>query len=243
MLKAVNKNDTDFLYVKALNKEYAKGDFDGMYEAIKTDADEKLDMEVVNYIKNHLGVDLSMISHFTKKTISEVKESIGRLTQRKDLPSWYEKLKEKMDEFQVGDFVSLSVTAFNKVEKSLIYSNNIFRIEAIDQSTGMPFYQLDGVEKKFSPDEIEAIPIDVIHDRDIYFDPIIAASFVAPGQPIPVHRTDYSYYMEKFERCSYEGKTYSELVKEANCQFVHEVQHYLNEEFGSCELKIYHKVN
>lgn len=184
-----------------------------------------------------------MISHFTKKTISEVKESIGRLTQRKDLPSWYEKLKEKMDEFQVGDFVSLSVTAFNKVEKSLIYSNNIFRIEAIDQSTGMPFYQLDGVEKKFSPDEIEAIPIDAIHDRDIYFDPIIAASFVAPGQPIPVHRTDYSYYMEKFERCSYEGKTYSELVKEANCQFVHEVQHYLNEEFGSCELKIYHKVN
>lgn len=243
VLKAVNKNDTDFLYVKALNKEYAKGDFDGMYEAIKTDADEKLDMEVVNYIKNHLGVDLSMISHFTKKTISEVKESIGRLTQRKDLSSWYEKLKEKMDEFRVGDFVSLSVTAFNEVEKSLIYSNNIFRIEAIDQSTGMPFYQLDGVEKKFSPDEIEAIPIDAIHDRDIYFDPIIAASFVAPGQPIPVHRTDYSYYMEKFERCSYEGKTYSELVKEANCQFVHEVQHYLNEEFGSCELKIYHKVN
>ena len=44
--------------------------------------------------------------------------------------------------------------------------------------------------------------------------------------------------MEKFERCSYEGKTYSELVSEANCQFVHEVQHYMNEEFGKCELKV-----
>ena len=134
----------------------------------------------------------------------------------------------------------MSAAAFNEVEKSLIYSNNIFSIKAIDLNTDMPFYQLDEIGKKFSPDEIEAISIDGIHDRDIYFDPIISASIIAPGQPIPIHRTDYTYFMSKFERYSYEGKTYSELVKEVNCQFVHEVQHYMNKEFGSCELKIKH---
>lgn len=238
VLKAVSKNNTDYLQVKALKGKYEKGDFEWIYDAIKADADAKLDKEVESYLKNHLGVDLSMISNNTNKTISEVKESIGRLTRRKILTSWYENIKEKMDDFQVGDFVALSSTAFNEVEKALVYSNNIFRIKAIDHSTGMPFYKLDIDGKKFSPDEIEAIPIDGIHDRDIYYDPIIAASFITPGQPTPVHRTNYSYFMEQFERCSYEGKTYSELVSEANCQFVHEVQHYMNEEFGKCELKV-----
>lgn len=241
VLKAVNAIDTDFVRVKAL-KEYTKGDFEGMYEAIKADADAKLDVDIENYIKEHLGVDLSMISHRTTKTISEVQESIKRLIGRGILPSWYGNLKEAMDDFQVGDFVALSSNAFNEVEKSLIYGNNIFRIEAIDESSGLSFYKLSSVEKPISKDEIEAIPVDGVHDRQIYYDPIIAASVVARGQPIPVHRTDYSYFMEHFKRCSYQDKSYFELVKEANCQFVHEIQHYMNEEFGRCKLKIKHRL-
>lgn len=242
VLKAVNKNETDFLQVNVLNRKYAKGEIEGMYEAIKAYTDEKIDADVETYINNHLGVDLSMICHNTNNTITEVKESIGRLTRRKVLSSWYENLKKKMDDFKVGDLVALSSTAFNEVEKSLIYSNNIFQIEAIDQSTGMPYYNLNGVDKPMSKDDIEAIPIDGINDRDIYYDPIIAASVIAPGQPKPVHRTNYSYFMERFERSSYKGKTLSELVKEANCQFVHEVQHYMEEEFNKCELRIRHKL-
>lgn len=242
VLKAVNTIDTDFVRVTALKVEYAKGDFEGIYEAIKADADSKVDVDIENYIKGHLGVDLSMISHKTTKTISEVQESIERLIDRGILPSWYGNLKEAMDDFQVGDFVALSSNAFNEVEKSLIYGNNIFRIEAIDKSSDLSFYKLNSVEKTISKDEIEAIPVDGVHDRQIYYDPIIAASVVAPGQPIPVHRTDYSYFMEHFKRCTYQDKSYFELVKEANCQFVHEVQHYMNEEFGGCALKINHKL-
>lgn len=46
--------------------------------------------------------------------------------------------------------------------------------------------------------------------------------------------------MEHLERCKYNDKSYVELIKEANCQFVHEVQHYMNEEFEGCELKVNH---
>ena len=95
------------------------------------------------------------------------------------------------------------------------------------------------MQKTVDADDIEAIPIDGVHDRSIYYDPIVAASIIPPGGKIPVHRTDYSYYMDKFENCyDVDKRTYAEVVRERGYQFVHEVQHWLNDEFDRDGLKI-----
>lgn len=240
VLNALIEHLNGFVQVEALKDKYENGDFDGFYEALKLDADKKLDIDVETYIKKHVGFDLSMISFDMHKDKKDVRESIARLISRNVIPSSYANLKEVMELFEVGDYVALTESLFNKLADKLIYKNNIFRIEDTNLPDAPLFYKLEGLDEAVEMIDIEAIPIDGIHDRDIYYDPIIAASIIAPGQPIPVHHTDYSYYMEHFERCKYNDKSYVELIKEANCQFVHEVQHYMNEEFGGCELKVNH---
>lgn len=240
VLHAVAGNDMDFLQVRALKDEYKHGDFEGYYEAVKRDLDEKLDRDIQDYIKHHVGFDLFMISFETNKNADEVKASLGRLVNLGSISNWYLNLKEKMDDFNVGDYVRLRDKVSEKEKGTLFYNTNVFKIEEIVklETAITPSYKLSDLSREFDMEEIEAIPIDGVHDIDIYYDPIIAASVIAPGQPIPVNHTDYSYYMEHFKRCTYNDKTYVEFIISANCQFVHEVQHYLKEEFGRSELKI-----
>ena len=56
----------------------------------------------------------------------------------------------------------------------------------------------------------------------------------------PVHNRDYSYFMDHFKNSFHEGKNYHELIKEQKCRYVHDVQHYLMDEFGEDDLKIHH---
>lgn len=243
VLHAVAGNDMDFLQVRALKDEYKHGDFEGYYEAVKRDSEEKLDKDIQDYIKHHVGFDLFMISFDTNKSADEVKASLRRLVNLGSIPSWYLNLKEKMDDFNVGDYVRLRDKVFENEKGTLFYKTNVYKIEEIvkPETAITPSYKLSDLSREFDIEEIEAIPIDGVHDVDIYYDPINAASVIAPGQPIPVHHTDYSYYMEHFKRCTYNDKTYVEFVINANCQFVHEVQHYMRDELGGCELKINHK--
>ena len=88
--------------------------------------------------------------------------------------------------------------------------------------------QIRGVERLIPASELEAIPIDGVADKSIYFDPVIAAS--TGSHPIELS-SNKSYYMEQFEHYSMEGKTYKEWVVQQGFQFVHEVQHWLREEF------------
>lgn len=100
--------------------------------------------------------------------------------------------------------------------------------------------KLKDIEELVPYRSIEAIPLDGKHDQNIYYDPIIAASTVLPEEPIPVHNRDYSYFMDQFKNSFYEGKNYHELIKEQKCRYVHDVQHYLMDEFGEDDLKIHH---
>ena len=68
---------------------------------------------------------------------------------------------------------------------------------------------------------------------------VIAASIVFPGEELPVHRTDYSYYMEKFERCYDEKhRTFKELVAKEKLVYVHEIQHWLRRHHQEDRLRI-----
>lgn len=205
------------------------------------DADET-DDDVLEYLRDNISTDLEGIASGIRREKSDVQASIKRLAAKGLIQARLTLLKDKMDAFHIGDFVMLPEVKFQNMEGSLLYSNNVFRITDIDTSGARLKYKLDTIDDWLEQYDILAIPIDGTHDRDIYYDPIIAASVIAPGQPIPVHHTDYSYYMDHFSRFTYKDKSYVELVNEANCQFVHEVQHYMREELGGCELKINHRV-
>jgi hypothetical protein len=82
--------------------------------------------------------------------------------------------------------------------------------------------------------EIQPIPINGKDDLKIYYNPVVMASIVAPGDSTPIHKTDYSYYIIALGRNSYQGKSLKELIEERNLKYIHEVQHYLFDEFN-CE--------
>lgn len=83
------------------------------------------------------------------------------------------------------------------------------------------------------------VAIDSIEDRWVYYDPIIAASIVFPGDEVPSHSTDYSYYMNAFEHCFDERKkTFKDLIIKEHLMYVHEVQHFLQKRFYKDYLKI-----
>ena len=125
-----------------------------------------------------------------------------------------------------GDMVRLdSDFHWNAKERgALKYIENVFKMVDV-LPDGM--IQLDGCMESVPKDVVKAIPMDGIADADIYYDPVIAASIVQHGEQTPTYYTDYSYYMDHFKRCKVEDKSFDTIVKEKNCQFVHEVQHWL----------------
>lgn len=74
-------------------------------------------------------------------------------------------------------------------------------------------------------------------DKFIYFDPIIMASIVFPGDPIPVHRKDYTYYLDANVIFPH-NKTMRNFITENGFRFVHQLQHFLRAEYQTDDLKI-----
>ena len=125
-----------------------------------------------------------------------------------------------------GDMVRLDSDFHRNAKErgALKYIENVFKLVDV-LPDGM--IQLEGCMESVRKDVVKAIPIDGIADADIYYDPVIAASTVEVGQQVSVYKTDDSYYMDHFKKCYYRDKSYEEMVKERNFQFVHEVQHWL----------------
>lgn len=60
---------------------------------------------------------------------------------------------------------------------------------------------LNNIDQKFSLEDICPVRIDGEEDRDIYYDPIVAASFIDIGETIPVvHRDTSEYYMDALKK-------------------------------------------
>ena len=66
----------------------------------------------------------------------------------------------------------------------------------------------------------------------------MCAPIVAPDEPAPIRKTDYSYYYESFKRSFYENKNFQELIKDLDIKYVHEVQHFLIDKFQDNGLRI-----
>jgi hypothetical protein len=148
-------------------------------------------------------------------------------------------LKVSIEPFTLGDYVRLKESTYDKLPKKLYYTNNVFKIKSFDLKS----IEVHDIDEKLEIGEVEPIPIDGIADRDLYYDPITMASYIASGQSVPIHQTDYSYYMEKMKHCiDIDKKTYYDKIRQIDCQYVHEVQHFLREEAGEDRLRLHHNI-
>jgi hypothetical protein len=203
---------------------------------------KKIDNEVLVFMKGRVAVDLKTLVNGIGIDIGKIIESIRRLISKKELPDNFKYLKSEMEAFEVGDFVRILDSKFGSLVGKLHYSNNIFEIEEITKDNeNLLKYKLYGIDDYLSEDFIEAIPIDGVHDIDIYYVPIVAGSFNPSSKPQSSIRSYKTYYMDSFKNDKFHDKTLDELLKDANCRFVHEVQHYLDNKFKQKhELKIHH---
>lgn len=138
-------------------------------------------------------------------------------------------------EFVKGDIVKLIDEA--SVRPDYLHNlENIFQIVSIDGSDvklSRPFAPV--TETNLS--EITAVKMDGNEDKFIYYDPIIMASIVWPGDPVPVHHKDYTYYLDA-NATFHHNKTMRDFIAEKGVKYVHELQHYLREHYQSDDLKI-----
>ena len=231
----------EVLSVPALKSEYKKGDFEGFYGAIKAKEESDDDKAVQKAIQNNNMPDLHSLGIASSMPKERVEAAIKRLVAIGQIDEEYLNIKDRIDPFEKGDLIKLTDAAFEKEKSQLFYSNNVFKILELFADGSV---RLSNINQPVSISDIEAIKIDGVLDRDIYYDPIVAASIVPYDAPAPVsknHRGEY--YMDGLENTTYNNKTFKQLVLEADCRYVHEVQHYLRKHFKTDDLKVDERVN
>lgn len=147
-------------------------------------------------------------------------------------------MDSKQYNFEVNDFVRLNSLGWRRYKEKSIVNENAFQIKDIITNG----YRLEEFEDTVIPSGfVEPIPIDGESDSCIYYDPIIAASFINSGETPPEHEVSNDYYMESFKKSYYsDGRTLYEVFNQKEYQYVHEIQQKLRYEFGFDELKINH---
>ena len=223
-----------------LKQELQKGilDFSGVATILREQDAEELDTKVLDAISSCVGVDLKTLAERLDYDEKDVQISLGRLSKKKQCNLFWINLKHQMETIKEGDFVRLHDNVYQQKIDSLSFKVNAFVVDSIGQNPNDTI-KLKGIENELSVGDVEAIPIDGIHDLCIYYDPIIAASYVGPDGHVPTYNTDYSYFIDHFKNVQVDGKgTLYDEMKKTNVQFVHEVQHWLSSEFNDNSLKI-----
>lgn len=233
--------DASLKYGKpVLNEELQEGIFDFSEVATilrKQDAEE-LDIKVLDAISSCVGVDLKTLAKRMDYDEKDVQLSLSRLSKKKQCSLFWANLKHQMETIKEGDFVRLHDNIYHHKIDTLNYKVNAFVVDSIGQNSNDTI-KLKGIENELSVGDVEAIPIDGIHDLCIYYDPIIAASYVGADGHVPAYNTDFSYFIDHFKNVQVGGKgTLYDEMKKTNVQFVHEVQHWLSSELNDNGLKI-----
>lgn len=223
-----------------LNQELQKGifDFSEVATILREQDAEELDTKVLDAISSCVGVDLKTLAERLDYDEKDVQISLGRLSKKKQCNLFWANLKHQMETIKEGDFVRLHDNVYQQKLDSLSFKVNAFVVESIGQNPNDTI-KLKGIENELSVRDVEAIPIDGIHDLCIYYDPFVAASYVEADGHVPAYNTDYSYFIDHFkkEQVDSNGTLYDEM-KKTNVQFVHEVQHWLSSELNDNGLKI-----
>lgn len=138
--------------------------------------------------------------------------------------------------FEKGDIVKFIDEA--NVRPDYLYNIiNLYQIVSTNDSRAILSRQFcEAIETEQSL--IKGVKIDGIEDKPIYYDPVIMASIVWQGDSVPGHHKDYTYYLDANTTFP-QNKTMKDFVRENGFTFVHELQHYLRDNFQTDDLKIY----
>lgn len=130
----------------------------------------------------------------------------------------------KKYQFQPNDIVRLSEKKFESLSNELFFPQNLFIIKKIN--TEDLSVELNNITHQFALDDIRPVRIDGEEDRDIYYDPIVAASIIDIGEDIPVvHRDTSEYYMDALKRSYNEyHESYYDEIHYIGARYVHEIQ-------------------
>lgn len=143
--------------------------------------------------------------------------------------------------FKKNDIVRLRNEYFDKIKSKLFFPQNIFFIDKfLDDGE---FVLLRNVDITVPSSEIRPVKIDGEEDRFIYYDPVIAADVVRPGEVIKCRHVDRNeYYLQKMKTCfDSKGQSYYDILNEEHFVYVHELQH--GKPFISRNLRINYKVS
>lgn len=230
VLKRVyEKGYKNVLQVPALKDKYEIGDFAGLYEAIRANEINGDDKIILDVLKQYISLDYGTIQKLTGIGINRIKESVLRLVNDKKIDKKYIEMKDSITPFEKGDYVKLVDSVYEQYASNLSYSDNIFKIASIIDDGNL---KLDDIDVDVPRKDIEAIPVDGKHDRNIYYDPPLITDI---SNPLP-HVDEDEYYMDSLKTdIMSDGKPLRNIVKENNCHYLHEVQHCLrrmnNEDF------------
>lgn len=217
------KQPIGMLSVKALRSNYKKEDIDGIYEAILNDYESR-DIALIKTASNNENVfDLPSLCKFSglkkERIIALAKTSENNL----GLP---DRLLKTMQPFEVGDIVKLRADIQKTMEEQTGEKRKLFKISSLQKGD---FLLLDGIATAIPLNDILPVGIGSEDDKSIYYDPIVVASILAPGQAHPIHYPNYEYYLSQLKKSTYEGHTLYDLIKKNGLSYVHEVQHLLRE--------------
>lgn len=143
--------------------------------------------------------------------------------------------------FKKNDIVRLRNEYFDKIKSKLFFPQNIFFIDKfLDDGKSV---LLRNVDITVPSSEICPVKIDGEEDRFIYYDPVIAADVVRPGEVIKCRHVDRNeYYLQKMKTCfDSKGQSYYDILNEEHFVYVHELQH--SKPFISRNLRINYKVS
>lgn len=224
-----------FLHIDSLQDNYNKGDFEAFAEAIEKNEEKLLDKSVSNIVKEGDVFELGYLVERTRVEIDRIKASIQRLVAQGLIDDFYLNLNEKMPQIEINDFVKIKQSVLGKYNAVNPIERNLFTIHNI---RGDYYDLLEMPDVSFPKNSIAPVRINGKDDTPIYYDPVIAAPTVSRGEPVPSYSVDKTYFMRHFENCFDENHvSYKELVKQHNFLYVHEVQHWLREEYNE-ELKM-----
>lgn len=232
----VKRTDIAYLFNRLYNETNKKiqidlhdnnidvNDYTEVYKLVKASDELSEESVVLDAMQQHVANSIELLSKQTNISKKNVVLAIKRMKDKGKLTGKQARIAETIPEFKKGDFVWVE----DKVKDMFLVSSrhiaNLFEIVEVKGNN----VRLKDVEGTISLYKIEAVPIDGIHDINIYYDPIVAASLIPSGGKVPVHTSNFSYYMENFKKHFLSNnKSYSDIVKERNYHFVHEVQHWL----------------
>lgn len=136
---------------------------------------------------------------------------------------------EKGDMVKFIDEAKVRLDYFHHVEY-------IYQIASIEESKVIIFRDFS-IDISTDLSAITAVKIDGKEDRSIYYNPVIAASCIRSGEPLPSYSRDYTYYLDANVSFS-DSKTMGEFVKENGFLHVHELLHYLRDHYQKDDVEI-----